>query len=506
MRAIQNISRLMYLGFLLARNNALEVLKPLNVPTVFYWPLKLLESKNNHLGLGERMANAAVSAGPTFIKFGQALSTRTDLLGPEITAEIAHLRDRLPPFSSAKAKKTIEKELGSSIKDLFSSFDDIPIAAASIAQVHFAITSAGEEVAVKVLRPNIEKAFSRDLELLRWLARLAVRLRPAWKRLRLADGVEVFAEMVRMEMDLRLEGAAASELRENFENDPSYHVPKVFWQYTGKRVLTTSRVSGIPIDKMTASENHSYTPDQVLESASRATFHQIFRDGFFHGDPHPGNIMVEQDGTISVVDFGIMGRLDVQSRLYIAETLLCIFTREYERAAQLHLDAGYIPEGTPLGAFSLALRSIAEPMLDLPPNEVSMGHLLGHLFHVTETFGMETQPHLLLLQKVVVIAEGTARTINPSLNLWEAVQPLVKDWVKLKSSPEQQVRDASVTLRRLIIHGPHLLAKFEATFSGAADGVRSEERRKLETNQRLNSILWLTTFSVWALVLITLLG
>ena len=506
MRAIQNISRLMYLGYLLARNNALEVLRPLNVPTVFYWPLKLLESKNSHLGLGERMANAAVSAGPTFIKFGQALSTRTDLLGPDITAEIAHLRDRLPPFSSAKAKKTIEKELGSSIKDLFSSFDDIPIAAASIAQVHFAITSAGEEVAVKVLRPNIEKAFSRDLELLRWLARLAVRLRPAWKRLRLADGVEVFAEMVRMEMDLRLEGAAASELRENFENDPSYHVPKVFWEYTGKRVLTTSRVSGIPIDKITASENHSYTPDQVLESASRATFHQIFRDGFFHGDPHPGNIMVEQDGTISVVDFGIMGRLDVQSRLYIAETLLCIFSREYERAAQLHLDAGYVPEGTPLGAFSLALRSIAEPMLDLPPNEVSMGRLLGHLFQVTETFGMETQPHLLLLQKVIVIAEGTAKTINPSVNLWEAVQPLVKDWVKLRNSPEQQVRNASVALRRLIIYGPHLLAKFEATFSGAADGVRSEERRKLETNQRLNSILWLTTFSVWALVLITLLG
>ena len=452
------------------------------------------------------MANVAVSAGPAFIKFGQALSTRTDLLGPEIAAEIAHLRDRLPPFSSEKAKNTIEKELGASIKDLFSSFDDVPIAAASIAQVHFAVTSAGEEVAVKVLRPNIDKAFSRDLELLRWLARLAVRLRPAWKRLRLADGVEVFAEMVRMEMDLRLEAAAASELRENFATDSSYNVPKIFWQYTTKRVLTTSRVSGIPIDKINSSEDHSYTPDHVLESASRAMFHQIFRDGFFHGDPHPGNLMVEKDGTISVVDFGIMGRLDVQSRLYIAETLLCIFTREYERAAQLHLEAGYVPEGTPIGVFSLALRSIAEPMLDLPPNEVSIGHLLGHLFHVTETFGMETQPHLLLLQKVVVIAEGTARTINPSLNLWETVQPLVKDWVKHRSSPEQQVRDASVTLRRLIIHGPRLLAKFEATVSGSADGIRWKERRKSETNQRLNAFLWLTIFSVWVLVLITLLS
>ena len=235
-------------------------------------------------------------------------------------------------------------------------------------------------------------------------------------------------------------------------------------------------------------------------------FHQIFRDGFFHGDPHPGNLMVEKDGTINVVDFGIMGRLDVQSRIYIAETLLCIFTRNYERAAQLHLEAGYVPEGTPLGAFSLALRSIAEPMLDLPPNEISMGRLLGHLFHVTETFGMETQPHLLLLQKVVVIAEGTAKTINPSLNLWEVVQPLVKDWVKLKSSPEQQVRDASVTLRRLIIHGPRLLAKFEAAVTGNAGGIGAEELRKLETNQRLTSFLLLATFSVLVLVLITLLG
>jgi ubiquinone biosynthesis protein len=495
-----------YLGWLLARNNALEVLKVLHVPTVLYWPLKLLEKKNSNLGLGERMANAAISAGPIFVKFGQALSTRTDLLGPEIADEIAHLRDRLPPFASDKARTTIEKELGSSIEQLFSSFEDVPIAAASIAQVHFAITSAGEKVAVKVLRPNIEKAFSRDLELLRWLARMAIRVRPAWKRLRLADGVEVFADMVRTEMDLRLEGAAASELRENFENDASYNVPKIFWQYTSKRVLTTSRVSGVPIDKITCSENHNYAPDQVLEHASRAMFHQVFRDGFFHGDPHPGNLMVAKDGTIHAVDFGIMGRLDFQSRLYIAETLLCIFTREYERAARLHLEAGYVPKGTPIGAFSLALRSIAEPMLDLPPSEVSVGRLLGHLFHVTETFGMETQPHLLLLQKVVVIAEGTARTINPSLNIWEIVQPLVEDWVKLRSSPEQQVRDATIALRRLIIHGPHLLAKFEAAVSGSSNRIEPRLHPKLEPNQCLTSFFWLTTVSVWVLVLITLLG
>ena len=215
--------------------------------------------------------------------------------------------------------------------------------------------------------------------------------------------------------------------------------------------------------------------------------------------------MVDSDGSIHAVDFGIMGRLDLQTRLYIAETLVCIFTKDYERAAQLHLDAGYIPQGTSIGAFSLALRSIGEPMLSLPPNEISVGRLLGHLFHVTKTFGMETQPHLLLLQKVVV-AEGTTRSINPSLNLWEIAQPLLEDWIRLRTSPEQQAREASAALRRLIIYGPHLLTKFEKAVTSRPTKQDANESSNSTMDQRVRPFLWPATILIAILVVITVLG
>ena len=496
MQAIRNISRLTYLVYLLAKHNASGFLKVLRMPTLFVKTLALFEDKHCKTSMGQRLANFAVAAGPTFIKVGQALSTRTDLIGPDIAGELVHLRDQLPAFSAETARATIEVELGSTIQELFTSFDNNPVAAASIAQVHFAITIAGDDVAIKVLRPGIEKAFSRDIALLRWLARVAVRLRPAWQRLRLSDAVELFAEMVRTEMDLRLEGAAGSELRQNFLNDTTYKVPKVFWQYTSKRILTTSRVTGIPIDQVASSET-------ILPNASAAMFKQIFRDGFFHGDPHPGNLLVDNNGAINAVDFGIMGRLDIQSRLYIAETLLSIFTRDFARAAQLHLDAGYVPKHTSVGAFSLALRAIAEPILDSPTDQVSVGRLLGHLFHVTETFGMETQPHLLLLQKVVVIAEGTARTINPSLDIWEVAQPLIKDWLKVRNSPERQISEASASLQRLVLYGPQLLTKLENKITDTAKPTRSDQNSSRTPNQ--NSLIWLTLAITWVIMLFALI-
>tara|TARA_Y100000588_G_scaffold166217_1_gene180192 strand:- start:1440 stop:2795 length:1356 start_codon:yes stop_codon:yes gene_type:complete len=451
------------------------------------------------------LANVAVAAGPTFIKLGQAVSTRADLFGPEIAHELARLRDRLPPFPAEQARSTVAKELGRPIEQLFSSFEDTPVAAASIAQVHFATTLIGEKIAIKILRPDIEEAFSRDLELLRWMARLATSLRPTLKRLRLAEAVETLAETARIEMDLRLEAAAATELYENFETDPTYNIPEVFWKYTSRRVLATSRVSGTPIDEIKYPEN-KICADKVLRHASRAMFTQIFRDGFFHGDPHPGNLLVDKEGNIQVVDFGIMGRLDMQSRLYIAETLLCIFTRQYDRAAELHIKAGYVPPDTSMAAFSLALRSIAEPILDMPAADVSVGDLLGHLFQVTDTFGMETQPHLLLLQKVIVIAEGTARNLNPSLDIWEVARPLVENWVKSRTAPETQLREASMALQDIIRHSPHLLSKFEAAITATAAGKDMKSRGIPQLTQGLKLPFWLTAIGMWLLVLVTLLG
>ena len=505
MQVIRNITRLAYLGWLLARNDALKVLEPTNVPKYLLQILRLIAHRSSNLSLGERLANVAAAAGPTFIKLGQAISTRADLFGPEIADELAKLRDRLPAFPAEKARNTISKELGRPVDQLFSSFEETPIAAASIAQVHFATTLTGEKVAIKILRPEIEKAFSRDLMLLRWMARLATSLRPALKRLRLEEVVETLTETARIEMDLRLEAAAATELHENFKTDPTYNVPKVFWKYTSRRVLTTSRVSGIPIDEINYRENNFCT-DKVLRHASRAMFTQIFRDGFFHGDPHPGNLLVDRDGNIQVVDFGIMGRLDMQSRLYIAETLLCIFTRQYERAAQLHIKAGYVPSDTSIAAFSLALRSIAEPILDMPAADISVGNLLGHLFQVTDTFGMETQPHLLLLQKVVVMAEGIARNLNPSLDLWEVARPLVENWVKIRTAPETQLREASNALQDIVRHSPRLLSKFEAAITGAATGKGTESQATPQPHRGLELPFWLIAIGIWLLVLVALLG
>tara|TARA_B100000029_G_scaffold184496_1_gene182079 strand:+ start:286 stop:1803 length:1518 start_codon:yes stop_codon:yes gene_type:complete len=505
MQVIRNTTRLAYLGWLLARNDALEVLEPTNVPRYLLRALRFIARGNNNLSLGERLAKVAILAGPTFIKLGQAVSTRADLFGPEITHELAKLRDRLPSFPAEQAKNTISKELGEPIEQLFSSFEDTPIAAASIAQVHFATTLMGEKVAIKILRPDIEKAFSRDLELLRWTAQLATSLRPTLKRLRLGEAVETLAETTRIEMDLRLEAAAAAELHENFKTDPTYNVPKIFWKYTSRRVLTTSRVSGTPIDEIKYLENN-FCMDKVLQHASRAMFTQIFRDGFFHGDPHPGNLLVDRDGNIQAVDFGIMGRLDMQSRIYIAETLLCIFTRQYDRAAQLHIKAGYVPPDTSMTAFSLALRSIAEPILNMPAADISVGSLLGHLFQVTDTFGMETQPHLLLLQKVVVMAEGTARNLNPSLDIWEVVHPLIENWVKIRTAPETQLGEAAKTLQELVRHSPHLLSKFEAALAVTAAGKGPASQRTAQPTRGLKLPFWLTAIGIWFLVLVTLLG
>ena len=501
MQVIRNIASLTYLSWLLARNDVLTGFERTSISAYLLRPLKLIARRDPTASLGQRLASVAVTAGPAFIKLGQAISTRADLFGPDIANELGKLRDRLPPFSADQAKKTISKELGRPMEELFSSFEDTPIAAASIAQVHFATLMTGENVAIKVLRPDIERDFSRDIELLRWVARLTTFLRPPLRRLRLAEAVEVLSEMVRVEMDLRLEAAAATELRENFEADPTYNIPQVYWNYTSQRVLATSRVSGVPIDEVKAHENNICV-DTVLQHASRAMFNQIFRDGFFHGDPHPGNLLVDRKGNIQVVDFGIMGRLDMQSRLYIAETLLCIFTRQYDRAAKLHIKAGYVPHDTSVAEFSLALRSIAEPILDMPSRDISLGKLLGYLFRVTDNFGMETQPHLLLLQKVVVMAEGTARTLNPSLDTWEVARPLLENWMKVRTAPETQIYEASKALQDLIRHSPHLLSKFEA----AARKRSRASPSKMEPNRGLKLPFWITAVGIWMLVLVGLFG
>jgi ubiquinone biosynthesis protein len=468
-RTVRNLWRLAAIAVTLARHDALAPLEALGVAPWLVWMVRRAARREaRDLRIGERLAQAAVALGPAFIKLGQALSTRADLLGVAVAEDLAMLRDRLPPFPAEAARAVIARELGMPVAQAFSAFDDRPVAAASIAQVHFATTAGGREVAVKVLRPGIERAFQRDLDLMLWLARLIERTQPRWRRLRPVDSVRAFAEMVAIEMNLRLEGAAAAELGANFADDPTFNVPAVDWQRTARRVLTTERVSGIAIDQRDALIAAGHDPAALLECAARATFRQIFRDGFFHGDPHQGNLFVDSDGNLWVVDFGIMGRLDVATRRFLAEMLLGFLNADYTAVADVHFRAGYVPAERQRGAFVQALRAITEPILGLPANRISVGRLLGHLFEVTETFGMQTQPHLLLLQKVMVVAEGVGRVLYPEANMWQLARPLIEDWMVENTGPEARVRAAAEGALEAARSLPRIAAKAERALDHVA--------------------------------------
>ncbi len=488
-RNLRNILRLFKIALTLAKYGCVDALEVFGFPKLPIWVLRKIEPNIANGALGVRLAKAAVALGPSFIKLGQALSTRSDLLGAEMAGDLGQLRDRLPPFPTGTARNIVETELSGSIPELFLEFNDEADAAASIAQVHFAVTMDGRPVAVKVLRPHIEQAFARDIDLLFWVADYITRSRPSWRRLKLRDSVKAFEKMVASEMDFRLEAAAASQLFENFQDDETYQVPAVDWSRTSQRVLTTARVYGTPIDQTHQLSEDGHSLDDILENASRAMFNQIFRDGFFHGDPHPGNLFVDSNGAINAVDFGIMGRLDIQSRRYLSEMLLAILNYDFDLAAKLHFQAGYVPSEQSIGDFALALRSIAEPILNRPASDISIGRLLGQLFHVTETFGMETQPHLLLLQKVIVVAEGVGRTLNPDANMWQTAQPLVEKWVLTNKSSEHQLREVSKLIGDIVRRGPRLFQDAETTLDRAKKLLETTQVPEFRT-RRHNAWMW----------------
>ena len=442
LRTGRNLSRMFGLVAILARNDALAPIETLDPPRPVVKVGRAI-SRRRPGRPGEKFARALEAAGPSFIKLGQALSTRADVLGDDFAADLAHLRDRLPPFEGAIARRIIEDELQQPAEALFRSFDDTPIAAASIAQVHFAETIDGRPVAVKVLRPGIERAFRRDLDLFFWLAERIERLRPDLQRLRFVDSVSLFAESVGHEMDLRMEAAAASELAENFAADGSLHIPAVDWTRTGRRVLTLERVAGLPINARAAIIAAGHHPERVLAIAAEAILKQVFRDGFFHGDLHPGNLFLQADGRLAVVDFGIMGRLDRSTRRHLAQLLLAFLNRDYRAAADVHFAAGWVSRHHSKASFAQALRSIGEPIFDRPQHEISIARLLSQLFRVTETFGMETQPQLLLLQKTMLVAEGSGRALCPEINMWSLARPIMNEWMHEELRLDARLREAA---------------------------------------------------------------
>ncbi len=478
LRTARTLLRLLRIARTLARHDALAAVEELGVAPGLLW-LARLGSRRRVAGRpGERLARALTELGPSFIKLGQFLSTRADVLGEELATDLSELQDALPPFPSAEARATIEAELGVPVATLFTQFDDTPISAASIAQVHFGTVTDAEtgtetDVAIKVLRPGIERAFARDLELLYWLANLIERTQPRLRRLKPVAAVRLFEETVRIEMDLRMEAAAASELADNFADDETYRTPPVDWQRTSRRVLTMGRVAGIPLDDRDALIAAGHDLTEVLTKAAAIFFNQIFRDGFFHGDQHPGNMFVDEGGNIVAVDFGIMGRVDHKTRTYLADMLLAVLARDYRRLAEVHVEAGYLPGGDTLDAFAQALRSISEPIFDRPLQEISFARLLARLLQLSESFAMPVQPQLLLLQKNMMMAEGVSRRLDPNLNIWTLAEPLAETWMRENRGPEARVRRAGRELAAALERLPALLDSVETIATDlAAGGLR----------------------------------
>ena len=471
---LNNIIILLRLLFKLLRYNIISPIEFFqNYPFMGKLALKssLLRDRSfdNH-SWGERLSLCLITLGPSFIKFGQTLATRSDIIGTDTALALTQLQDNLPPFSFSEVEAIVKKDFSCPVEELFSHFEKKPMAAASIAQVHCATLISGQEVAVKILRPNIDALFERDIKLLFWLARLLERFFPKTRRLRPTKVVEVFSETVKLELDLRMEASAASELAENFSNDKDFKVPEIYWDYTSRRVLTIEKVVGCRPDDMQGLAKMRLSPRQILEKSARIFFNQVFRDGFFHGDMHPGNVFILENGKIAPVDFGIMGRLDITTRVFLGKMLIGFLTKDYHSVARIHFKAGYIYGDQSIEIFAQACRSIGEPILNRPLAEISLASLLSQLFHVTKQFRMETQPQLLLLQKTMLVTEGVGRQIDPTVNIWELAQPMIRDWIVETQSPKVHLQNMGMEISELAYRLPNLLRNLEVAVEKLAEG------------------------------------
>lgn len=501
----RNSSRLFTIAWTLARYDALFCLEALNISPLITGFCKLIAQRNHHeLREGVRLAHALEMLGPTFIKVGQALSTRPDLIGEAIAADLTRLRDKLPPFDSKQALQIVASELEAPIETLFSSFDKNPVAAASIAQVHFAVTTEGKEVAVKILRPNVEAIFKRDIAMLYWIASMIEERSATWKkRLKPREIVRLFEETIRMELDLRFEASAANELKKNCEHDKGFYVPEIDWQRTAQRVLTLERINGIPAGDIEAIKARFPDTRPLVEIAAAAFFNQVFRDGFFHADMHPGNLFIRDDGSLAVVDFGIMGRVDRDSQMFLAEILWGFLREDYRHVAQVHVDYGFTPRHINVDMLAQACRAIGKPIMGKPLNEISVGKLLGQLLHVAESFEMVAQPHLLLLQKTMMTAEGVGRSLNPDLNMWQVSEPLIAQWARKNLSPKARalhaMKDAATTAQQL----PRLLKdahQFFAHIEQNGISIASNSIEALQNKRLAKQRVWLRLS--WAIILL----
>ncbi|MBU0780670.1 MAG: 2-polyprenylphenol 6-hydroxylase [Alphaproteobacteria bacterium] len=462
MRGPHNIIRLIRTGATLERTGAMKVIMdafdagPLlrGVVRGIVWPFQWLGYKGDPSV--PPAPRALTALGPAYIKFGQILSTRPDVVGDDLAVQLRVLQDKLPPFSIAEAKAEVQRELGVSVESVFSSFSE-PVAAASLAQVHKAtLIETGESVAVKILRPGIERAFGRDIDAFYFAARMIEVLSPASRRLHPMEVITHFEGVVMGELDLRLESAAAAEFQANTVKDEKFKVPSIRWHLSSRRVMTLDWVEGIG-----AGDNAALDAARVDRPALAARILQLFlnhalRDGYFHGDMHQGNLKVAPDGTVIAYDFGIMGRIDEYTRRVYAEILFGFIRRDYQRVAEVHFEAGYVPAHMNVDDFARALRAVGEPIFGMDASRISMARLLAYLFEVTERFGMETRTELIHLQRTMVVVEGVARSLDPHMNIWQVAQPIVTDYVSKSIGPRALLNDLRKTALVLARFGPQL--------------------------------------------------
>jgi ubiquinone biosynthesis protein len=453
-------------GFVFVREGVFGVIDPALVPPSARPLLRIarLFERPSSGAVEARLSAALTRLGPSYVKLGQFLATRPDVVGPALARDLERLQDQMPPFPQDQAEAVIVASFGRAVSAIFAHFG-APVAAASIAQVHRAeVATAGgsRAVAVKVLRPDIERRFHADLRAFTFVARHAESLSPEARRLRLVEVVDTLRRSVMVEMDFRLEAAALSEMAENTKDDPDFRVPAVDWDRTTKEVLTLEWVDATPLSDRARLQAKGFDMRQLARALIQSFLRHALRDGFFHADMHPGNLFVDDDGRLIAVDFGIMGRLGAKERLFLAEILHGFITRDYHRTAEVHFEAGYVPPFHSVENFAQAIRAIGEPIHNRTAEDISMARLLTLLFEVTGLFDMRTRPELLLLQKTMVVVEGVARSLDPKLDMWSTAEPVVREWMTRHLGPAgklEAVAEGAGEVRRFLGNAPGLLTR-----------------------------------------------
>ena len=515
---IKKLFTLFKLARKLAKSDALKIIskfhKPPLIIKIFFGLLSFSFSKNemNFNNEKENLTNSLQSMGTTFIKFGQFLATRPDIIGDNLSNQLEALQDKLPPFPLHEAKKIIKKNLGdhtfNSIINLSES-----VAAASIAQVHKAqINDNGtiKDVAIKILRPDIKKTFNEEIDALMLLAFIVENLIKKTKRLKLVEVVFLLKEITNLEMDLRFEAAAANEYSENTKNDLGFKVPKIYWNFTSENVMTLDWIEGISIREKDLLQKNNIDTDKIASDLIQHFLRHAVRDGFFHADMHQGNIFIDKNGQIVPIDFGIMGRLDKLSKRFLAEILFGFIQRDYKKVAEVHLVAGLVPKEVPIDDLAQALRSIGEPIFGQSVKDISGGKLLKQLFDVTEKFNMQTQTQLLMLQKTMVVVEGVARRLNPDTNIWETSKPILESWLKETKDPinslNETLKSTTEVLKRLP-EFPEIMDKANQALTFLASGqIPQNSNSYTALNEKKSEMMAFRNQTVIGLLLLVIFG